>query len=280
VENLLSARPIAIFDSGLGGLTVAAEIHNRFPAEDIIFLGDRARVPYASLSPALIARYALECFDFLARFEPKIMVTACNTVSAVCIDEIRARNSCPVIDVITPTAAAAATATKSGRIGVLATTATVRRRAYDIQLGDLVKNAKIFSQGCPLFVPLVEEGWTEGEIPEKIVEHYLQTVVTSNVDTVVLGCTHYEYFRSTLQKQLGEKVTLINTPKVTADLLNETLLDLNLCRDTEAAGKVTIYSSDITDALYTVAGSLFDLHDSANPIEIRLARTSAHEITV
>jgi glutamate racemase len=280
VETPLTARPIAIFDSGLGGLTVAAEIHNRFPAEDLIFLGDRARVPYASLSPALITRYALECFDYLAGFDPKIMVVACNTVSAVCIDEIRARHSCLVIDVITPTAAAAAAATRSDRIGVLATTATVRRRAYDVQLGKLVAGVQVFSQGCPLFVPLVEEGWTAGEIPEKIVQHYLEPIIASDVDTVVLGCTHYEYFRALLQRQLGSSVTLINTPQVTADLIKQKLTELKLARDNGHVGEIAIHSSDITDALYTVAGSLFELHDPANPIEILLARTAPRKTAV
>jgi glutamate racemase len=265
VETSLTARPIAIFDSGLGGLTVAAEIHNRFPGEDLIFLGDRARVPYASLSTALITRYALECFDYLAGFDPKIMVVACNTVSAVCIDEIRARHSCLVIDVITPTAATAAEATRTG---------TVRRRAYDLELGKLVPNVQVFSQGCPLFVPLVEEGWTEGEIPEKIVQHYLEPILAADVDTVVLGCTHYEYFRSSLQKQLGAGVTLINTPRVTADLIQRKLNERELARGNGYTGKIEIHSSDITDALYTVAGSLFDLHDPAKPIVVQLARTT------
>jgi glutamate racemase len=138
LESLPTASPIAVFDSGLGGLTVAAEIHRRFPGEDLIFLADRARVPYASLSPALIARYALECFDYLARFDPKLFIVACNTVSAVCLKEIRSRFSAQVIDVITPTAEAAARATTSGRIGVIATTATVRRRAYDEILTSLI----------------------------------------------------------------------------------------------------------------------------------------------
>jgi glutamate racemase len=280
VENSLAAQPIAIFDSGLGGLTVAAEVHSRFPNEDLIFLGDRARVPYASLSTALITRYALECFDYLAGFNPKMMVVACNTVSAVCIDEIRSRHSCLVIDVITPTAATAAEATRSGRIGVLATTATVRRRAYDLQLGKLVAGVQVFSQGCPLFVPLVEEGWTEGEIPEKIVQHYLEPILAADVDTVVLGCTHYEYFRASLQKQLGAGVTLVNTPQVTADLIKRKLTEHKLVRDSGHVGKIEIHSSDITDALYTVAGSLFDLHDPAKPIEILLARTAPREITV
>jgi len=274
LEKLSNAQPIAVFDSGLGGLTVAAEIHNHFPAEDLIFLADRARVPYASLSPALIARYALECFDFLYAFNPKVIVVACNTVSAVCIDDIRARYACPVLDVIAPTAEAAARATKSGRIGVIATTATVKRRAYDEQLSGRIREVQVFSQGCPLLVPLVEEGWTEGEIPEKIVQHYLESIIASNVDTAVLGCTHYEYFRDLLQKHLGPEVVLINTPHVTSVKLGQLLQATNLARELPHSGAITIYSSDITDALYTVAGSLFDLNSTINPVRIEYAKTT------
>lgn len=278
MEKLLNAQPIAVFDSGLGGLTVTAEIHRRLPSEALVFLADRARVPYASLSPALITRYALECFDYLYSFEPKVIVVACNTVSAVCIDEIRARYSCPVIDVITPTADAAAAATKTNRIGVLATTATVKRRAYDDQLSGRIGGVQVFSQGCPLFVPLVEEGWTRGEIPEKIVRHYLESVIAAHVDTAVLGCTHYEYFRDLLQKHLGDHVTLINTPRVTADRLASLLQEQDLARGGNHKGSVMIYSSDITDALYTVADSLFDLNNPMNPVRVEYANTSREPV--
>lgn len=278
MEKLQNAQPIAVFDSGLGGLTVAAEIHRRLPSEDLVFLADRARVPYASLSPALITRYALECFDYLYSFEPKVIVVACNTVSAVCIDEIRARYHCPVLDVITPTANAAALATKTNRIGVLATNATVKRRAYDDQLGGRVQGVQVFSQGCPLFVPLVEEGWTEGEIPEKIVQHYLESILTEDVDTAVLGCTHYEYFRDLLQKHLGAHVTLINTPQVTTDQLIVLLKEKTLARASDHTGSVLINSSDITDALYTVAGSLFDLNNPQKQIRVEYANTTREPV--
>jgi glutamate racemase len=274
------ARPIVIFDSGLGGLTVVAEIHRRFPREELVFLADRARVPYASLSPALITRYAVECFDYLSRFDPKVFVIACNTVSAVCGEEIRARYSAPVLDVIAPTADAAAATTKSKRIGVIATTATVRRRAYDTALAERLGDVQVFSQGCPLFVPLVEEGWTEGEIPEKVVEHYLREMASSRIDTAVLGCTHYEYFRSHIQKYLGAGVTLINTPEVTAVRLGEMMERFGLSREDGRIGDVTIYSSDITEALYTVAGSLFEMNDSDHPVRVLPADTAAREVIV
>jgi len=279
LEKLSNARPIVVFDSGLGGLTVAAEIYNRFPSEDLVFLADRARVPYASLSPALITRYALECFDFLNSFDPKVIVVACNTVSAVCIDEVRARYSCSVLDVISPTAEAAAAATRSKRIGVIATAATIKRRAYDDQLSGRIGDVQVFSQGCPLFVPLVEEGWTEGEIPEKIVQHYLESIIAADVDTAVLGCTHYEYFRDLLQKHLGSDVALINTPQVTAERLDQLLQELDLIREKSHIGKVTLYSSDITEALYTVAGSLFDLNNTTNPVQVEYADTTREPTT-
>jgi glutamate racemase len=251
------SRPIAVFDSGLGGLTVAAEIHRRLPSENILFLADRARVPYASLSIPLIARFASECFDFLLAHDPKALVVACNTVSSVSLDEITARSPVPVLGVIEPTARAAAQRTSSNKIGVLATKATVRRRAYETALGRLIPEVQVTSNGAPLLVPLVEEGWTEGEIPRQIVEHYLMPIREAGVDTLVLGCTHYEYFKLVLQETLGETVSIINTPQVTAIELEQMLGKRNELRSSARPGSVLIYSTDINDALERVVSDLF-----------------------
>ena len=253
----MNDRPVAVFDSGLGGLTVAAEIHRQLPSEDLIFLADRARVPYASLSETLIARFAGECFDFLLSQQPKAVVIACNTVSAVALSELTARSPVPIMGVIEPTAKAAAEITKQKRIGVIATTSTVKRKAYDHAFAELIPGAQVFSNGCPLLVPLVEEGWTEGEIPRKIVEHYLDPIKPANVDTLVLGCTHYEYFRDAIQNTLGSHVTLINTPQVTAVQLAKRLDEHKLLRRNTESGHITVYSSDVSDALHRVVNDLF-----------------------
>ncbi|MCB9366609.1 MAG: glutamate racemase [Calditrichaeota bacterium] len=244
--------PIAVFDSGLGGLTVLNALHRTLPSEDFVFFADRARVPYASLSPALITRYAMESARFLASHRPKAAVIACNTVSAVALRQVEAALDVPVINVLEPTAKAAASRTRNKRVGVLATNATVKRDTYAHVLADLVPGVEVTSQGCPLLVPLVEEGWTEGDIPRLIVEHYLDRIQAARVDTVVLGCTHYEYFRDHIQHAMGDDVFLVDTPQVTAGEL--------LARIPARAGRhgrVKIFSSDVTDALYRVVETLF-----------------------
>jgi glutamate racemase len=162
----------------------------------------------------------------------------------------------PVLGVIEPTARAASAATHTGRIGVIATSATVKRRAYDLALAKLIPTAHVVSNGCPLLVPLVEEGWTEGEIPRRIVEHYLDPIMPADVDTLIMGCTHYEYFRSVIQAALGDHVVLINTPEVTAQELKRLLGKRDMLYDGARAGRVKVYSTDVTDALHRVVQDL------------------------
>ncbi|NUO18320.1 glutamate racemase [bacterium] len=255
----MSRKPIAVFDSGLGGLTVVAALYRMMPHENFVFFADRARVPYASLSPNLITRYACESAGFLSSHEPKAAVIACNTVSAVALREVEKVFSIPVINVLHPTAAAAAQATRNKRIGVLATSATVKRNTYSVVLNELVPGVQVTSQGCPLLVPLVEEGWTEGDIPRSIVEHYLGSLIEARVDTVVLGCTHYEYFRDHIQHAMGDDVILVDTPRATAAELDQWLESHNAL-ETAGPGSVKVFSSDVTEALYRVVESLFPLN--------------------
>ncbi len=249
--------PIAVFDSGLGGLTVAAAIHRLMPKENLVFLADRARVPYASLSPNLISKFASECLEFLLAREPKAVVIACNTVSAVALELLEHSTNVPVLGVIAPTAMAAADATRTGRVGVLATTATVKRLAYESAIAELNPLIKVFANGCPLLVPLVEEGWTEGEIPQKIVEHYAEPVLKMDIDTLVLGCTHYEYFRPHFQYVFGSEVTLVNTPEVTALALSQILESSGEITSSGTSCAVQIFSTDVSDALVRVVSQLF-----------------------
>ncbi|MBK6909853.1 MAG: glutamate racemase [bacterium] len=269
----MNARPIVVFDSGLGGLTVVAALHRLLPHEHFVFMADRARVPYASLSPALISRYACECASFLTTHQPKAAVIACNTVSAVALRDVESVLNVPVINVLHPTAAAAARATRSRRIGVLATSATVKRNTYSTVLNELLPGVNVFSQGCPLLVPLVEEGWTEGDIPRAIVEHYVESIRAANVDTVVLGCTHYEYFREHIQHAMGNGVTLVDTPAAAAGEL-EHWLDEHHDTAERGAGSVTIFSSDVTDALHRVVESLFPQESSISIHSVAVERLS------
>jgi glutamate racemase len=270
------SRPIAVFDSGLGGLTVVAAINRRLPSENLLFLADRARVPYASLSIPLIAKFASECFDFLLSHDPKAVVIACNTVSSVSLADLAARSPVPVMGVIEPTARAAAAATRSGKIGVMATKATVRRRAYDDALARLKPNVQIVSNAAPLLVPLVEEGWTDGDIPRQVVEHYLEPIREGHADTLVLGCTHYEYFVTTMQDALGKDVRIINTPQVTAEALTTLLEQRELAARTKQPGSVTVYSTDITDALERVVQDLFPNPAYPNQVTIHSAQVPPH----
>ncbi len=265
-------RPVAIFDSGMGGLTVAAAIHRLLSAENLLFLADRARVPYASLSTALIERFAVECFDFLLAHDPKIVVIACNTVSSVCLEVLVDRSPVPVIGVIEPTAREAVKKTGSGRIGIIATKATVRRRTYETFLRTLRPDLAITSTGCPLFVPLVEEGWTQGDIPQRVVAHYLESIRSHDVDTLVMGCTHYEYFRPLLQEELGEGVTLINTPEIVARELKQTLSRRNELGPATRAGYVRIYSTDISEAFDRIVSELFPQERFINQVTVQSAQ--------
>jgi len=271
-----TSQPVAVFDSGLGGLTVAAEIHRRLPYENLLFLADRARVPYASQSINLIARWASECFDFLLSHDPKAVVIACNTVSSVYLNELIDRAVVPVLGVIEPTARAAFEGTKTGRIGVLATKATVRRRAYDTALERLGRKLQVVSNGAPLLVPFVEEGWTDGEIPRKIVEHYLEPIRNADIDTLILGCTHYEYFVPVMQQVLGTKVSIINTPNVTAVALENLLNERDEKRTGGRPGAVTIYSTDINDALERVVSDLFPTEAFLGQISVQSAQIPPH----
>ncbi len=265
----MSNRPIAVFDSGLGGLTVVAALFRIMPHEHFVFFADRARVPYASLSPALITRYACESASFLREHEPKAAVIACNTVSAVALRDVEEVLSVPVINVLHPSASAAALATRSKKIGVLATSATVKRNTYSDVLQKLLPGVEVKSQGCPLLVPLVEEGWREGDIPRLIVEHYLEPLIAAKVDTVVLGCTHYEYFRDHIQHAMGSDVILIDTPAVTARELDHWLSTQDSL-NASGKGSVRIFSSDVTDALKRVVDSLFASTDDVtiDPVSI------------
>ena len=272
MTNHNTSKPIAIFDTGLGGLTVTAEIRKQLPHENLIFLGDLARVPYGSLSVTLIKRFSTECFDFLLTHDPKALVVACNAVSAVNLEDTAARLTIPVIGVIEPTARAALHSTRNNKIGVIATKATVRRKAYEAAFQRFGSQVEVVSNGCPLLVPLVEEGWIEGEVPEKVIQHYLQPILDGDVDTLVLGCTHYEYFRKELQRLMGEHSVLINTPFVTAQELKRNLQQNNLANTSSDFGSIEIYSSDVNETLEQVVKDLFPDDYAAGRLSIHGAQ--------
>lgn len=216
--------PIGIFDSGLGGLTVFQAVAKLLPHEALIYLGDTARVPYGTKSARTVTEYSLHNSEFLIAAGVKALVVACNTASAYAVPTLRERFALPVLGVIEPGAARAAEATRSGHIGVIGTTGTIGSGAYEQALKSLNPDLKIFVQACPLFVPLVEEGWFDGAVTAQIVEHYLAPLKKEEIDTLILGCTHYPLLKAAIAKEMGPRVTLIDSAEAVAESL-ATLLE-------------------------------------------------------
>lgn len=238
------SAPIGVFDSGLGGLTVLKALARRMPSEGLIYFGDTAHVPYGSKSPEAVARYSVEVARFLAAKGIKLLVVACNTSSAVALPAIRRAVKVPVLGVIEPGAIAAARATRGGRIGVIGTEATVRSDAYPRALKALGARARTVSQACPLFVPLVEEGWWGGEVTEAVVRRYTASLRRARVDTVILGCTHYPYLKPVLARVMGPRVRLIDSAEETARLAQATLVEAGAAATGRARGRRDFYASD------------------------------------
>jgi len=208
--------PIGVFDSGVGGMTVLRAIRRAAPQESTLYVGDTARVPYGTKSPQAITRNALEVALYLEAQGVKYIVAACNSASAVAMEALRKHVSLPIKGVITPGAEAAVAATRNGKIGVIGTRATVGSGAYKAAIRSLDKAAVVFSRACPLFVPLAEEGWAEGEVPEAVAREYLAPLVAAGVDVLVLGCTHYPLLRATIGRAVGDDVALIDSAEATA----------------------------------------------------------------
>jgi glutamate racemase len=224
------ARPIGVFDSGIGGLTVLKELTALLPHEDFIYLGDTARLPYGTKSNEVIVRYSRENTEFLLAKGIKLLVVACNTSSAVALEEIQRHTMVPVIGVIDPGARAAVKASRSGKIGVIGTEATIASGAYTRAIQHLRPRAEIYTRACPLLVPLVEEGWTDNDIAERTVTHYLESLKASGIDTLLLGCTHYPLLREMFLRVLGPRVKIIDSASATAAAVREKLAALSLAR--------------------------------------------------
>jgi glutamate racemase len=224
------ARPIGVFDSGIGGLTVLRALTEALPGEDFIYLGDTARLPYGTKSNEVIVRYSRENSEFLLAKGIKMLVVACNTASAVALAEIARLTVVPVIGVIEPGAAAAAAASRRGKIGVIGTEATIASGAYTRAIHALRPRAEIYTRACPLLVPLVEEGWTENEIAERTVAFYLQSLKQSGIDTLLLGCTHYPLLRGLFERMLGPGVKIVDSADATAAAVSKRLTALRLAR--------------------------------------------------
>jgi glutamate racemase len=254
----VSDAPLGVFDSGLGGLTVVRALREALPHEDIVYLGDTARVPYGTKGPQTVVRYALACAKALVGRGVKAIVIACNTVSAVAPDRLRIDLDLPVLGVIEPGARAALEATRTGRIGVLATAGTIASGAYPRAVSALSTRAETVGQAAPLLVPLAEEGWTDGDVPRLAVRRYLEPLARAKVDVVVLGCTHYPLLRPVIEAEardmLGEDVRVVDSAHAAASDTRAFLESRGLARAPRAeAGRVQLLATDLPRAFESVA---------------------------
>ena len=229
--NDVSQAPIGVFDSGVGGLTVAREIMRQMPNEKIIYFGDTARVPYGTKSKETITRFSRQIARFLQTHQVKTIVVACNTASAYAMEELEAELDIPVIGVVKPGARMAADITQNGRIGVIATEGTINSGLYTKYIKSLREDAVIYGKACPLFVPLVEEGLWEDPVTMEIARRYLSELIDLDIDTLILGCTHYPLIRSVIGRVMGEGVTLVNPAYETAVALKKLLTENSLLND-------------------------------------------------
>lgn len=247
---------IGVFDSGVGGLTVFRRIAEALPGEHLCYLGDTARVPYGTKSADTVIRYARSCAAHLQVRGVKMIVVACNTASAYALDVLSAELPVPVIGVVAPGARAAVSRTRTGRVGVIGTPGTVASGAYVRAIAALNPAIRVYSQACPLFVPLVEDGWTTGSVPEAVAARYLDKLAAKGVDTLVLGCTHYPLLRGVIANVMGPGVRLVDSAKETAKAVVETLRDRRMLRTDTRPGRREFYASDAPETFARVGARM------------------------
>jgi len=252
----MNSKPIGVFDSGIGGLTVVRALTQRLPHENIVYFGDTARVPYGPKSPQVVREYAAQDVDFLLSKDVKMVVIACNTVSAVALDVVQKHAKMPVVGVILPGAMAAVAATKKKRIGIIGTRATVNSNAYTNAVRQLDGDVYVIAQECPLFVPLAEEGWIDHKVTEAIAREYLFPLKQEKIDTLILGCTHYPILRAAIAAAVDERVTLIDSGEAAAVEVERVLDEKSLRNPSKECPNLQFYVSDIP-AKFTEVGERF-----------------------
>lgn len=241
----MSWQAIGIFDSGVGGLTVLRELTKTLPQEDTIYFGDTARVPYGTKSPDTVVRYSQEIASFLIKRDIKLLVVACNTASAVALPTLRRSLPVPVVGVIEPGAKRAAEVTRSGVVGVIGTSGTIRSSAYSRAIKRLNPNISVLAKPCPLLVPLAEEGWIDNDVTRMTARLYLEELREAQVDTLVLGCTHYPLLKKVIAEVMGPDVTLVDSAEETARTVAAILQEKNLLRPLAELGNHHYYVTDV-----------------------------------
>ncbi len=258
-ELLHKDAPIGVFDSGIGGLTVAREIMRQMPNEKIIYFGDTARVPYGNKSQETVTRFSEQIVRFLNTFQVKTIVVACNTASAYALDTLEKESQIPIIGVVKPGAKAAVEATRNGRIGVIATAATIGSKIYSKYITELNSDVTIHGKACPLFVPLVEEGLWDDPVTNEIARRYLAELIDIDIDTLILGCTHYPLIRTALGRIMGDRVTLVNPAYETAIELKAMLQKMDLLNEETpglGSNQYEFYVSDKAEQFVRFANSI------------------------
>jgi len=273
-ESTAGARPIGVFDSGIGGLTVVSALRTLLPNESISYIGDTARIPYGSRSEATVQRYSLEIAAMLLDDQAKTVVVACNTASAVALPQLEKSLPVTVTGVILPGARAAIAKTRTGNVGVIGTRATIKSGAYERALRSLNSEVRVTARACPLLVPLIEEGWLESTITDEIIMQYLGPLVEEGIDTLVLGCTHYPLLRSTIARLLGDGVALVDSAENCASAVRELLIRENLCAPETNSGQLQVALTDPPDNFLRVAREALQLEVG----EVQLRDVTAHAL--
>jgi glutamate racemase len=250
---MMRDKPIGVFDSGVGGLTVMAEIMRQLPYEDIVYFGDVGRTPYGPRSKDIILQFTRQDIAFLLEHDVKFIVAACNTASAVALEAVAPEYHIGMLGVIDPGARAAVETTRNGRVGIIGTHATIASDAYPRVIHRIDNKIKVFSLACPLFVPLAEEGYEGREAAYIIAEDYLKVLRENGIDTLVLGCTHYPLLKATIQRVIGDKVTLIDSATATAKEAKDHLESRGLTKPDGARPRYEFYVSDVPDRFAPVA---------------------------
>lgn len=249
-------RPIGIFDSGLGGLTCVKEVMNIMPNENIIYFGDTGRVPYGTRSSDTIIKYVRQDINFLRQFDIKLIVIACGTASSAALPHITTEYDTDIIGVVEPASKMAVDATRNGKIGVLGTSGTINSNKYSEQIGNLNPEIQVISKACPMFVPVVENGYSDSEVAEILANEYLDEMIKDNVDTIILGCTHYPLLKNTIQKIVGSDIILIDSGAAAAFEAKRIMSEQNLMSDRTKQGNTSYYVSDSVHG-FEELGSLF-----------------------
>ena len=259
MQTEISTDPIGVFDSGIGGLTVAAALQNLLPSENIFYLGDTARVPYGGKSRRTVERYSIEIGGLLLAERAKIIVVACNTASALAVPRMKEMFKVPVQGVVAPGATAAVASTKNKTVGVIGTRATIASGAYEHAINSLDADIRVISVACPLLVPLIEEGMFEDKVTDLMLARYLAPLLSAGIDTLVLGCTHYPLLREAIARTAGPGVTLVDSAENCA-LAVKALLEKNtLNAPPERLGKLDVALTDATERFLRTAAKALDL---------------------